>query len=853
MTHEPARAAATGVGSAPVPVGQVLRALRVARGVSRDGWAAQLGYSRATVQRWEQGETIPDAMAENALLDHCQELCLFRRYEGGALAGTTLTADRLRAWLAEARLAAGGTSLRPVLVVPSMRPVALSPLADSNAYGALPLPLTSFVGRERELFETAQLLRAGRLLTLTGAGGTGKTRLALVLAEQVQADYADGARFVDLARLDDAGLVAGAIAQSLGVRETVGRPLVETLSASLRKQQLLLVLDNFEHLVTAAPLLHDLLVAAPYLTILVTSRVMLRLSGETEYALPPLPVPDLATLPPLEQLARQPAVALFVARAGAVRPGFRLTVEDARAVAEIVARLDGLPLAIELAAARTKLLPPRALLRRLERRLPLLTGGARNLPARQQTLRDTVAWSVDLLEAAERVLFRRLAIFLGGCTLTAAEAVCNLDGDLDVLAGVASLVDKSLLQCAGPAEGEVRLTMLATIQEFALEQLMASGETDRLTQQHARYFLGLMEQAQRGRSVADQEDWLPEHANISVAFARAAERGEAELGLRFLATQRWYEMAAPAEERRWAERLLEAPRARGRTEVRALALYFAGYMAWSQGDIHAAYRHLTESVEIWQEVDRPHHLALAPSFLALSLAVKSEPRQAQTLAEEAVWAARSSGDPWLVTVTLYNRGRVLATSADDTAAISAFEEALDAAQASRDEFIAACVSVASAAATFRLGDTSKAEALFEELLPIIRAYRDTRHVALVVSNLAFVAARRDDRAGAQSLFVDSLRYGLDHGDLINTAGCLGGLGVCAAQADDLQRAARLFGAAQAAFAATGAVLWPGDRLSHLPWLTAVRTGLGETAFRHAWSAGETLARAEAIALALLRT
>ncbi len=474
------------------------------------------------------------------------------------------------------------------------RPQAMAPvLRDqerSHPPAVLPVPPTRLIGRETEVAAIAQLLAQDdvRLVTVTGPGGTGKTRLALEVAAGALGQYPDGVCFVDLSALTDPTLVVPTIAATLGVREVVGQPLLQTLSQVVRPKRMLLLLDNCEQVLAAAPDVAALLATSPRLAVLATSRASLRIRGEHEVPLLPLPVPAADRLPPLEALAQVPAVALFVDLASASRPDFALTAENATAVAAICQRLDGLPLAIELAAARVKVLPPAALLARLEQRLPLLTGGGRDLPARQRTMRDAIAWSYDLLAPEEQALFRHLAVFAGGFTLAAAEAVAAPDGTLPVLEGVVALVEQSLLRQMPGTDDEPRYQMLETVREFALEQLAASGDEAALREVHAAYFLALSEQARPHLAGAQQRTWLRrlevEHPNLRAALEALDASREHETQLRLAANlwHFWSIHAHFAEGRVHLERALV--HAVTPTTDRAEALLGAGGLAFGQGD-----------------------------------------------------------------------------------------------------------------------------------------------------------------------------------------------------------------------------------------------------------------------------
>ncbi len=451
--------------------GELLRAHRLAAGLTQEELAERAGLSRRGISDLERGvRTHPYRETARLLAD-----------------GLGLEGPQRSAFLAAARHGAVRTD-------PSSRSFRATGAARFPQ-ASLPVPPNPLIGRTEELATATALLRdpARRLLTLTGAGGSGKTRLAIEVANHLHGDFPGGVVFVDLAPLADPALVPGAIAAAVGTREQPGRPLLQTVGEALSSRRMLLILDNFEHLLPAAVVASELITYAPALKVLATSRARLALAAEQELPVLPLAVPDPHHLPPLAQLKEIDAVRLFVTRARSLNPDFALTEAQAPSVAAICQRLDGLPLAIELAAARIKLLPPAALLARLERSLPLLTAAVRDVPERQRTLRTTIAWSHDLLDEDERALFRRLAVFVGGWTLEAADAVANVDGGLDVLAGMAALIDMSLVRRMDAVGGDPRFSMLETIREFAQERLTDSGEEDATRGRHAAYFLDLVD------------------------------------------------------------------------------------------------------------------------------------------------------------------------------------------------------------------------------------------------------------------------------------------------------------------------------------------------------------------------
>jgi predicted ATPase/class 3 adenylate cyclase len=496
-------------------------------------------------------------------------------------------------------------------LVDSGLPSEFRPLRTLDHYrNNLPIQPTPLVGREKEVAEVCLRLSRPevRLLTLTGAGGTGKTRLGLQVAAELTDEFEDGVFFVSLAAISDPELVVPDVAGTLGVKETGGQPLLKSLEYYLREKHILLVLDNFEQVLEAAPMVSELLSAAPNLKVLATSRISLGLYGEYEYSVPPLDLPDLERAPSVERLSQYEAVRLFVERAQAAKADFSVTNENAPAVAEICHRLDGLPLAIELAAARIKLLTPQAMLARLGNRLKLLTGGARDLPERQRTLRGTIRWSYELLEEGEKVLFARLAVFSGGGTLEAIEAICDAEGDLpvDVLDGVSSLVDKSLLRQEEEEGGEPRFVMLETIYEYAREKLENSGEAETIKRAHAEYFLALAEKAEPKLTTAEQGAWLErletEHDNLRAALSWSLGRKDQELALRLGGAlwRFWFLRSHLSEGLQWLGEVLSLRG--GFTALRAKALNGAGDLVWSQGNYDRAKELYEESLALSRQL-----------------------------------------------------------------------------------------------------------------------------------------------------------------------------------------------------------------------------------------------------------
>jgi predicted ATPase/class 3 adenylate cyclase len=498
----------------------------------------------------------------------------------------------------------------------------------------LPTQLTTFIGRDSELDEAAGLLATTRLLTLTGPGGTGKTRLSLQLAARASDDFPDGVYFVPLEPIRDPMLVAPRIASALGVAEGTARPIADSLADWLREKRLLLLLDNFEQVVSAAPIVADLLRAAPDIKAIVTSRAALHISGEQEYPVPGLPVPpDPSQLSSMERmnlggetraidpvaLNQYAAVRLFIERAVAVRPGFTVTNENAPAVAGINARLHGMPLAIELAAARIKLLSPEAILVRLDHQLDVLAAGARDLPPRQQTLRGAIAWSYDLLDAGGKRLLDRLSVFASGCDLASTQAICGPASELggEILDGLTDLADQSLLKVEETDEGEPRFRLLDTIRDYAAEQLQADGEVERIQARHRDWYVALVERAAPELSGTEQRRWLDrlelEHDDIRAVLDRAVAVPDPTIaiGVAFSMWRFWQKHGHLAEARRRLAAMAAEPWSRDDPRLRAKLLEALGGTCWWQGELDEMAGYYEEALELWQTLDDEAELANA--------------------------------------------------------------------------------------------------------------------------------------------------------------------------------------------------------------------------------------------------
>jgi predicted ATPase/class 3 adenylate cyclase len=679
----------------------------------------------------------------------------------------------------------------------------------------LPVEVTSFVGREEQIAEVRRLLSRTRLLTLTGPGGTGKTRLALRVASETLTEYRDGAFFADLSSVTDPALVPSVVAQALSVPEVPGRLILDVVKDHLRDKDLLLVVDNFEQVAEAAPVVEELITAAPNLKMMATSRVVLSLRGEQEYAVSPLEPADPDRIPDLAALRSIEAVRLFTERAQAASPRFRLTEENAPAVAAITARLDGLPLAIELASTRTKVLTPQQMLPRLEKRLSILTSGPRTLPERHRTLRDTIAWSHDLLEQPERALFARMSVFTGGCTLESAEQVCDPTGiGLDPLEGLSSLVDKSLVRRIDPSDGEFRFAMLETIREFGLEQLRADGDFDTVRRRHAEHYLDLALEAEPHLTAEDQAQWLDrcerEHANIRAALRWAIEAEEAERAQQSAGAlwRFWQQRGHLAEASRWFEEILAMPSGQARTAARAKALLGAGGIFW------------------WQ-VDR---------------------RAAGAFYEEAVAIERELGDPARLAEAMYNYAFVVAGE-DITSAARLLDESLDLFRRAGDERGIAQVLAALVIREAEAGEWNAVLARLEEVVAIWRRLGDRLHLAFDLVWLAVAHGRLGHSEEARAAALEALEVFLEVDNQTGVGIALVDLAFLATWEGRHEDAIRLAAAFETLRERVGgppggfAGLLEGDPADE------ARAHLSEDAARRAWEEGRAMTMDQAVALA----
>lgn len=683
----------------------------------------------------------------------------------------------------------------------------------------LPANIPPTFGRQEDAARIETLLEEPdcHLITLAGPGGVGKTHLALQVARNMADEFRDGTFFVSLSPVRDPPLVPNTIARTLGIEASPGHSVLESLSARLRDKEMFLVLDNFEHLMPSAPLVADLLSSSPHLRMLVTSRARLRLRAEQVYTVPPLALPPLDDPALPEVISQFPSVAMFAERAALVRPGFAVNDANARVVAEICHRLEGLPLAIELAAARLNVLPVQALLARLENRLRVLTGGARDLPTRQQTLRATIEWSYDLLSQAQQALLRILSVFAGGCAFDALEDIHgaedgegaggagNVECEEGLLETLSTLVDNSLVVREEQAGGDVRFRMLETVREYAFERLVASGDEDQIRRRHAEYYLRLAQRAQAELRGPQQLEWLngldTDHNNLRVALRWALDGSEheggteagLELGMRAAAALcRFWEMRGYLSEgRQWLDELL-ARRQAVAPESRAIALRSAGILALGQGDLTRSAELCSESLQLYTAMGDTPGRAGALNSLGNARRELDDLEGAQALYEQGLALYREMGDPLGIAVVLNNLGAVTQLRGDLAHSAELYEESLALRRASDDTRGVAYTLNRLGGIAHQQGDLGRAEALCRESLQMRHKLGDKHGTILTLTTLATITYDQGDDAATTDLIEQSLVLCRELGETWGLASGLRILGSIAQRRGGYEQARQLY-------------------------------------------------------------
>lgn len=721
----------------------------------------------------------------------------------------------------------------------------------------LPAQPTPFIGRAAQLATLKEMILNpdARLITLLGPGGTGKTRLSLQVAQESLDQFPNGVFFVPLADDTDSNQFISRIAQQLEVKEG-GRPLLDNLKDYLRDKKLLLVLDNFEQLISAVPVVADLLAAAPQLKLITSSRIALKVRGEREVPIPPLDVPQHET--PLEELAGYESIKLFVERAQAAQPNFSLTKDNASSVTEICHRLDGLPLALELAAARIKLLSPRAILSRLDDQLKLLTGGARDLPSRHQTLRNTLEWSYGLLHDDEKKLYARLSVFVGGFTLEAAEAVCNADGGQDILEGLTSLVDNSLLRQDEAGEGEPRFSMLETIRAYAVERLTESGEMDALREQHAGYFtnvilnrMGFME-----LYLANAVRWLDwieqEYDNIRATFAWNLTTPQGVQTSAFVVNILfwfWYRRGYVMEGSLWTERLLASPYLQEPSPARGMTLFADGSLAMWQGNQEYALAKAQEGMIMAQKLGGDDFLPFLLMGNAVVLINMGKDGLAQPLLEQALAVFKGQQIAPFIVVTLVHLGNAELGLGNIEQARAYHEEALVHARAINENWLISFALNNLGEVARTQGQFDLARKYYEECETLLRNTGDKGDMARFVHSLGYIAQYEEDFALAESQFRQSLKMFRKFGNRRGMAECMAGLAGLRARQGQVEWGAVMLNAAENLLKVTGGAWWPADRMEVERNRDMIRSVLGEEGYAAAQKKGAAMTLEQALAFA----
>ncbi|HEX5836385.1 MAG TPA: tetratricopeptide repeat protein, partial [Anaerolineales bacterium] len=719
----------------------------------------------------------------------------------------------------------------------------------------LPAQSTPFIGRASQVAALRELIHDPnvRLITLLGPGGSGKTRLSLETARESLDHFPHGVFFVPLADDTQANQLISRIAQQLEVREG-GRPLLENITDYLRDKNLLLTLDNFEQLISAAPIVDDLLRAAPQLKILVSSRIPLNLRGEHEYPVPPLDLPPDGD-PSVEDLADNEAVQFFLERARAAKPNFQLTSENASTVAEICRRLDGLPLALELAAARIKLLPPQAILSRLDDRLKLLTGGARDLPSRHQTLRNTLEWSYSLLGEEEKTLYARLAVFVGGFTLESAEAVCNTENRFDILEGLTSLVNNSLVR-QEEMEGEPRFTMLETIRAYALERLAGRGELDGLRAAHAHYFVDIVVgKVTFGLYSPKALTWLNwverENDNIRATLAWSlSASGNTEMGVRLLFALEWfwYRRGLCIEGSHWVEQALAVPAVQAAPPLRGMALHTGGLMALWQGKQDAALSQIQESLELARTLGDDSWMAGSCMATAIVFINMGRDETAQPLLEKARLIFKEY-NAYFHAITTVHLGNAELGLGYPERARAYHEEAHREALAIGENWIRSFALNNLGEVARTQGQYDLARKYYEECVALLRDTGDKGDLARFVHSLGYVAQHEGDYERAESQFRKSLKMFRRLGNRRGMAECMAGLAGLRARQGQAEWGAIMLSAAESVLKITGGAWWPADRVEVEANQEVIRCALSEEELEAAQAKGRAMTLEQALAFA----